>query len=130
MKIRTMLRTAVPVALLTLALGACGDDDKDASKDAAPADTTEICKLAKDIFEQDDLPSAAQIEKYTDLAPDEIKDAVDVAGPPIIESDGDASKFFVAIADDDVEKATNEINAWEEENCDIEHEPTAPAAAL
>jgi hypothetical protein len=132
MRMRTMLRTAVPVAMLAMALGACGDDDGGNSATdttSAAADTTEICKLAKEMFEQDDFPTAAQIKEYTELAPEEIKDAVDTAGPPIIEADGDPAKFFAAIADDDVEAASNEINDWERENCDIEHDEQAPESA-
>ena len=52
-----------------------------------------------------------------------------VAGPPIIEADGDPTQFFVAIADDEVEEAIFEIDEWERENCGIDHEPRYPAEA-
>jgi hypothetical protein len=126
---------------------ACGDHDEDSSSapstgastspttaqvatdptaDAGGGENAELCALAEEMFDQEDFPSAAQIEKYTELAPGEIEDAVAIAGPPIIEAAGNPAKFFVAIADDDVEDAIFEIDDRERENCGIDHEPAYP----
>lgn len=116
---------SISIALLAGALlAACGDDDEAASTttEASADENEELCALAQELYDQEDFPSAAQIEKYTELAPAEIADAVSVAGPPVIEADGDAAAFLAAVADDDVDTAQNEINAWELENCGIDHE--------
>jgi hypothetical protein len=81
------------------------------------------------MFEQESFPTAAQIEQYTELAPDELEEAIGIAGPPVIEADGDPAKFFLAVADDEVEEAVFEIDDWERENCGIEHEPAYPDEA-
>ena len=142
MRFRSVVRACAPLLVLSMAVVGCGDDDDDAATtttEAAPDETTttagdggeneELCALAEELFEQDDFPSAAQIEQYTALAPPEIEDAVATAGTPIIAADGDPAAFFVAIAEDDVEDAIFEIEEWETENCGIEHEPRYPAEA-
>jgi uncharacterized cupredoxin-like copper-binding protein len=129
MRIRTLARFAAPMVALSLLAAGCGDDDDAASTATEASDNEELCELATEMFEQDDFPSAAQIEKYVELAPEEIEDAVAVAGPPIIEADGDFAKGLAAQADDEVEDAIYEINEWERENCDVEHEPRYPAEA-
>lgn len=131
MRFRAVLRAGVPVLALSMMLVACGDDDDDASPDTTVAvtaggDNEELCALAEEMNNQEDFPTAAQIEQYTELAPEETADAVAVAGPPIIAADGEAAAFFLAIADDDVEAALEEINAWETENCGIEHDIRSP----
>jgi hypothetical protein len=121
--------------VLSLALAACGDDD-DGGEDAsatttteAAADNEELCTLAEEIFEQDDFPSAAQIERYTELAPDEIQGAIAIAGPPIIAADGDLQAGLLAQADDEVEDAIFDIDEFERETCGIDHEPRYPPEA-
>ncbi len=127
---------------LSLLLVACGDDDDDAATTTteAPDDATtttaaacganeELCALAEELADQEDVPSAAQIEQYTELAPPELEEAVSVAGPPIIAADGDPAAFFVALAEDDVEAAVLDIDEWEAENCGIDHTPRYPAEA-
>jgi hypothetical protein len=128
MRFRTVARFAAPLVALSMLAAGCGDDDDDA---AAPAkdDNEELCDLATEMFEQDDFPSAAQIAKYTELAPAELEDAVAIAGPPVAAADGDPVKFSLAQADDDVEDAIFEINEWERVNCDLDHEPRYPAEA-
>lgn len=124
MSFRSVLRAGVPVLAFSMVLVACGSDDDEGASDNESAGHEELCALAQEMFEQDDLPSAAQVEQYTELAPDEIADAVGVAGPPIIEADGNPAAFFNAVADDDVNDAVLEIDAWELENCGIDHEHT------
>lgn len=134
MTFRSVLRASAPLLVLAVGLVACGDDDDDATTtttEAAGEGTTttagggeheELCALAQEMYDQEDFPSAEQIEQYTELAPPEIADEVAVAGPPIIAADGDPVAFFAALADDDVEAATRVIDQWELDNCGIDHE--------
>jgi hypothetical protein len=133
MRLRSVLGAAAALLLLTAALVACGDDDDSATTTEADGDGTttstagdandELCALAQELSEQDGFPTAAQLKRYTELAPPEIADLVAVAGPPLIEANGDSVAVFTAIADDEVEAAINEIDAWESENCGVEHQP-------
>jgi hypothetical protein len=129
MRYRTLARVVAPLAVLSLLAAGCGDDDDAAAPAEETEDTTELCELATEMYEQEDFPSAAQIEKYTELAPAEIADAVAVAGPPVAAADGDPVAFSLAQADDDVEDAVFEINEWERVNCGIDYEPRYPAEA-
>lgn len=100
------------------------------SDEPAPEDES-LCALAAEIAGQEDFPTVDQLTEYKNLAPAEIADAVDVAAPAFIAAGGDAVKFFIALADDDVERAMAEISAWEADNCGIEEDggPGAPLAA-
>jgi uncharacterized cupredoxin-like copper-binding protein len=134
LRFRSMARAAVPVLTLSLVLVACGDDDDEATDtteatDEAGGENEELCALAEEMFEQDSFPTPEQIEQYTELAPDEIADAVAVAGPPIIEGGGDLTATLAAGAVDEVEEATYEIDEWERENCGVDHEPRYPEEA-
>lgn len=135
MTFRSVLRAGAPLLVLSVGLVACGDDDDDATTtttEATGEDTTttaaggeheELCALAEEMFNQESLPTAEQIEQYTELAPEEIADAVAVAGPPLIQADGDLVAGLAVVAEDDVEAAVEEIDAWEADNCGLEHEP-------
>ena len=135
MRFRSLTRVAAPLLALSLVAYGCGDDDDGDDEDAAATTTTEgaagenaeLCALAEDLFEQEDFPSAAQIEQYVELAPPELEEATSIAGPPVIAADGETVAFFNAIAEDDVEEAVAEIDEWERENCGIDHEPPYPA---
>jgi hypothetical protein len=105
LRFRSMARAAVPVLTLSLVLVACGDDDDEATDtteatDEAGGENEELCALAQEMFEQESFPTPEQIEQYTELAPEELQDAVAIAGPPIIEGGGDLSATLVAVADD------------------------------
>ena len=133
MRFRSLARVAAPLLAVSLVAVGCGDDD---DSDAAATTTTaaegeneELCALAEELFEQEEFPSAVQIERYVELAPPELEDAVAVAGPPVIAADGEPGPFFLAIADDEVEDAVFEIDEWERENCGIDHEPRYPPEA-
>ena len=92
----------------------------------------EICALAEQMFEQDDFPSAAQLEKYKELAPEEIADQVNLAADRLLGAGDDLVAVFNAFGEDDVEAAIDEIDAWEEENCGIAHSENSvlPAGAV
>jgi hypothetical protein len=143
MALNMRYRTGRVAALLAVAvlIGAgCGDDDDDdastsattaASGDettttagdvAAGGDNTELCDLARTMFEQEDFPTAEQIRQYRELAPDELQDAIDVAGAAITDNEGNTSAAIAAVADDDVEAAIGELNTFENENCGLDHD--------
>jgi hypothetical protein len=141
---RILVIGAVAVALFA----ACGDDDDTAGSTVAPAPTTEkvestsaassagstpssasegslpvpdeICALAKQMDEQEDFPSDAQLQKYKELAPDEIKTDVNKAADALLKATDPVAKFNAA-GSDDVEASIAKINAWEEANCGIKH---------
>ena len=108
-------------AALVLALTACGDD----SDTEAAAASDELCALATELFEQDDFPSTEQLQRYQQLAPESIADAVHDVSEPLIASDGDLVESFKVLADDDIEAAIAEIDAFEEETCGIPHSEDA-----
>lgn len=138
-------------AALVLVLGACGDDDdsESAATGAPAADTTEgaadettaettaataesttggsaaegdeLCALATEMYEQEDFPSVEQLQRYQELAPDEIADAVNQLAEPMIASGDDVVALLNVVAEDDNEAANEEINAFEEETCGIPH---------
>jgi uncharacterized cupredoxin-like copper-binding protein len=128
----------VAVALLA----ACGDDDDSTAPTTvvkAPATTAagtaagsgpgttqpvpnDVCALAKQIDEQEDLPTAAQLQKYKELAPDEIKGDVNKAADALLAAGDDTIAKFNALGNDDVEAAIVKIDAFETKNCGIEHE--------
>lgn len=129
------IAVAASITVLAIAVTACGDDSSGAQK--APTDTSEptadsaaLCALATKMAGQESLPGVDQLTEYQKLAPAAIKDAVDTAAPAFIAAGGEPVKFFVALADDDVERAMAEINAWEKTNCGIEEDggPGAPLA--
>ncbi len=135
------LRVVAGWAAVALLVTACGDDDdtasgsasgteettsttgSDGTDDTASGDLTELCAIAEEMFSQDDFPSAEQVTAYAELAPDEIADSVQVAADAVVEADGDVVAMMAAMAEDDVEVAVAEINAFEVENCDIAHDP-------
>jgi plastocyanin len=80
----------------------------------------EICALAKQMDEQEDFPTDAQLQKYKELAPDEIKDDVNKAVDALLDAADPVAKFN-AFGSDDIEGSIAKIDAWEEENCGINH---------
>src|SRR5688572_5977514 len=125
------ITAALAVAAL---LGAgCGDDDEDAggasgteeettTTAAAGDDLDQLCALAATLFEQDEFPSADQIRSYQELAPPELRDAVETAGAAVTEHEGDFVATFAAFAEDDVEVALAEINTFENDTCNTGHD--------
>jgi hypothetical protein len=133
--LHTTRRVALACTAFLVLAAACGDDEDDstgttATTEAPTGDTTggtggneELCALATEMFNQETPPTAAQLEQYKTLAPDDISDAVNTAADALIPAGEDMVAFFNAFAEDDVEAAVEEIDAWETENCGIEHDP-------
>jgi hypothetical protein len=125
-------RTAVAMSVVCLVAAGCGDDDDDAADTPTPvsfpafdgsiaAEDAELCTIAQAMFDQDDFPSAEQLTKYKELAPDSIDDQVDLAADRLLAAGGDMVAVFNVVAADDVESATGDIDAWEESYCGIPH---------
>ena len=136
----TPLRLLAAAAAFGLLAAACGDDDDDdaaatTTTTEAPAeestttttagtpddDLTELCAVAQEMDDSDSFPTADQIQRYEAAAPDELQDAVSVAGPAIVDNDGDVVTTLAALAEDDVTAAVDELNAFESDNCGIDH---------
>jgi plastocyanin len=143
---RPLIVGTIAVALLA----ACGDDDDStAATTVAPARTTlestpaasaegstpgstsgsegtvpvpdEICALARQMDNQESFPSDAQLLKYKELAPDEIKEDVNKAVDALLATGDDVVAKFNAFGSDDIEPSIAKIDAWEEANCGIKH---------
>ena len=78
--------------------------------------------VAVELQEQDDFPSAAQLERYRDAAPATIADEVDVVVGAFLEAieQGDPT---AAYADPAVEAAFGPIESFEADRCGIEPLP-------
>ena len=78
-----------------------------------------------ELFELEGFPSVEQLQSYQQLAPEPIADAVDEVTEPLINSGGDLVESLKVLADDDIEAAIAEIDAFEEETCGIPHSEEA-----
>ena len=121
-------------SLLGLLLGACADDGSDSAPEPASSTdraTADVCTLVSEMYEQDDLASVEQLQRYQQLAPDEIADQVTQVAEALIADGGDPTSFFNIIAADNNEAAIAEIDAWEEKTCGVPHsaDTALPAGA-
>ena len=101
------------------------DSSTPPSGDVADVDPefADVCAVAQEIYESDSFPTADQLQRYQAVAPDEIKDAVETAAPPLIAADDDPVALLAVFAQDDIESASAEIDAFENEHCGIQHDP-------
>jgi uncharacterized cupredoxin-like copper-binding protein len=131
---RRRLVNIVGIAALTVTAAACGDDtDTNAvvtsgNATAAAGDTAEpgttagaitagmedFCAKARELDEQDSLPTMAQVEAYADAAPSELDEPLDVIMTRLEESDGNFTALF---GDPDALAAFDELDAFEVEHC-------------
>lgn len=125
------------LAVVGLGLSGCGSDDDsttDASTTTAAAVTTttaaavpaepvvapeleEYCAVAKELNEQEELPSVEQVQRYQDLAPEELADPVAIVAEAFATADGDPGKIF---GDPATSAALEELTAFEAEACGFE----------
>jgi hypothetical protein len=96
----------------------------DATGTAAADDP--YCALVEEMFNQESPPTAEQLQQYQEIAPAEVQDAITVAAPPLIAAGENVVDFFAAYAQDDVEQSVEEIDAFENETCGVEHEDRTP----
>jgi hypothetical protein len=140
----------VIVTLSVVTMAGCGDDDETTDATAAPAvseapaateaptatqapDATgapsaaqesaypELCALAEEMFAQESFPTEEQLTQYQELAPPELADAVEAAAAPLIAAGDDPVAMLNAFGNDTVEAAVVEIDAFETEQCGIDH---------
>jgi hypothetical protein len=102
------------------AVAACGNDAEETTTTTTTTTTTEAeqtdeaavayCERSADLPE-DGLPSEEQLQGLVEVAPEEIKEDVELA------AQGITQRGFDALADPDVSQAIGNIESWEEENC-------------
>ena len=100
-------------------------EDTGTSEGTATTDDP-YCALVMEMYEQETPPSAEQLGQYQEIAPEEIQGAVSVAVGPLVAAGEDMVAFFATYAEDDVEQAIEEINAFEDETCGTDHGDTTP----
>lgn len=121
------------VAGVLAVTGACGDDDastttttppptsgevepaEDADTEVAP-ELAELCELAGEVNEQDGPPTAAQLERYAELAPDELRPAVETVAAAFIAAGDDVAAVF---ADPEATAALEQITEFEASSCQL-----------
>jgi hypothetical protein len=84
------------------------------------------CALALEMDSQESLPTAEQLTQAQELAPPELQEAASIAAPPLIAAGDDPVAFFAAYAQDDVEQAVEQLNAYEDANCGTDHGSNEP----
>lgn len=119
------------ITALVFSISACGSDDEDsgsvatqtpASAEVFSKGNEQVCALAEEIANQESMPTNEQLTRYMTLAPEEIDAAVDIAAQAVIATAGDMRKFYLSLANDNVEQSIVEINDWETDNCGVDHE--------
>ncbi|CAN5209920.1 hypothetical protein BH18ACT4_BH18ACT4_04790 [soil metagenome] len=125
MRPRTTGRIAAGVAVLALVAAGCGDDDETSSgstdTSTAEASSDEYCDLSRELDEQENLPTAEQLEALQDAAPDEIADGVDLIIPILLEAVGEGEPT-AALEDPALDESQMAIEAFEAEECGIRDE--------
>jgi ABC-type glycerol-3-phosphate transport system substrate-binding protein len=132
---RTIIALVAAGAVIAGA-GACSSDDDEASAESTTttsaasttpeeptSDLTEFCDLASEL--NGATPTQEQIDEYSALAPDEISEPVETFAAAFTAADGDLGAVF---ADPDAAAASEEIAAFESEQCGITP-PGPPAGA-
>jgi hypothetical protein len=123
MTTRTTTRRLIGVvAVPLLLLAACGNDDDTAATDNgedATGEDSEYCQLAVELTEQEDFPSEEQLERYKELAPEEISEDAQVVADAFIEAGPEG--FGEIFANQDVMDRLERIDEFEAEECGIEH---------
>ena len=116
-----------------LVLGACADDGSDSrivridrrrhrdTLDGSRHAPQPCARSSARCTNRTTLPSVEQLQRYQQLAPDEIADQVNQVAEALIADGGDPTSFFKIIAADNNEAAIAEIDAWEEKTCGVPH---------
>lgn len=87
-----------------------------AAPDSADPSLTEYCAIATELFNQDGLPTSAQLADYAAAAPDDLAGTVEFLLPVFENAAEDPSKLF---SDPDVVAAIDELTAFEAEACGL-----------
>jgi hypothetical protein len=118
--------TAAPTTTEAPATTAADSGSSTTEASATGEASDPYCALVMEMYNQETPPTAEQLTQYQEIAPAGIQDAVAVAVPALTAVGDDMVAFFNAYAQDDVEQAIDEINAFENETCGTEHEDTTP----
>lgn len=110
---------AAVVAALAMMGAGCGDDDE--SNEAAEDPNAAYCELARELDEQDDFPTAEQLEELRDAAPEEISEPINTVVDKFVAAI-EAGDFAAAFEDPAVNEAFETIEPFEAEECGIESE--------
>lgn len=120
------VRALAALCAFGLLATACGDDD---DTEAAAGDQTtttvaegegagssieEYCAATAELDDAEGPPTAEQMERIKELAPEEIAEDVEFVADAFIAAEGDMGKVF---SDPEVEERLNPIEQWEDENC-------------
>lgn len=130
----------IAAATIATGAGACSsDDDSDATAAESTttttaaasttsaddtSDLTEFCAIATELNGAT-APTQEQIDEYAALAPDEISEPVDTFVAAFTEADGNLGAVF---ADPEAAAASEEIAAFESEQCGITPPGPPPGA--
>ena len=82
-----------------------------------------------ELFELEGFPSVEQLQRYQQLAPASIAEAVGTVTEPLIAVGGDLVESFTVLADDEVEAAEAEMLAFEQNRCGSGHSDYMPLPA-
>lgn len=113
--------TEAPVGTSAASPGSAADDSAGASD--------ELCALVSELFELEGFPSVEQLQRYQQLAPTSIAEAVGTVTEPLIAVGGDLVESFNVLADDEVEAAEAEMLAFEQNRCGSGHSDYMPLPA-
>jgi uncharacterized cupredoxin-like copper-binding protein len=102
----------ITIATVALVAAGCGDDDDEAGG------TAEYCELSRELDEQEEFPSAEQLEALRDAAPEEIREDVDFVADRFIEAI-EAGNPSSAFEDPEVEERFGPIEEFEEAECGL-----------
>lgn len=100
------------------ACGLGGDDEDGGDEGAVNPEFEEYCGIARELDEQEDFPSAEQLEAIRDAAPEEIGDEIDLVVEAFL-AGIEAGDPAAAFDDPEVAAAFEPIEAFDAENCGI-----------
>lgn len=115
----TAAMVAIAALLSATAVTGCGDDDEGGDARRSERD---FCQLALELDQQEDLPTAGQLEAYREAAPEQIADSVTVVVSAFLQAleVGDPTSMY---SDPAVEEAFEPIEVYEADHCGIEQRP-------
>lgn len=118
-----MRRVVTAVLLASLVFAACGDDDEssDATSGGSDGDPQAYCDAAAALDENEVIPTDEQFDELAELAPEAIKDDVDL----VVERFKDVGPD--AFTEGEVDQAIARIEAYEVDECGREPEEEAQA---
>ena len=105
---------AMALAMTMVVAAGCGDDDEESG-----GDVEAYCEVARELNEQEDFPSAEQLEEIRDAAPAEIEAEIDLVVDAFLEGI-EAGDPAAAFGDPEVEEAFGPIEEFDAAECGID----------